>query len=316
MRTTSRALLQDPTRTTAAAKNRIRGGLILSVPKDSRVSIAVRLRLDLAVSLAFSLAVLVRSSPSAAPLPPRSSLELRARRGRPSRSRGKRDSASGATMSSQSGERGDVVGGGAINEKERKFGGRHKNTVGEKGEADGDGGVLATLPTSGYDPSSILSHTLHALAGMDRYPNYLSRWNDDDIGRLEDAMMRTLGDVRKQRNELRKRRDGISCLVEEALVWEDSMKMEGEKRGEIDDMRSLLDPPTTWEEVRDQILDERAAAAVFGSKIFKDGNCPSVEDVLGGGTKVELDPAFLENWLDQEMFDTYSLPLLREKVRH
>lgn len=52
------------------------------------------------------------------------------------------------------------LGGGAINEKERHYGRMEKddNNVPSKGT---------------WDPTNNLSHTLHALVGMDRYPNYL-----------------------------------------------------------------------------------------------------------------------------------------------
>jgi len=58
--------------------------------------------------------------------------------------------------------------------------------------------------------------------------------------------------------------------------------------------------------------------AIFKSKIFRGvfktspdhSSSPSVEDVLNGKVSLKLDPAQLEVWMEQEMFDVYSFPLL------
>ena len=58
------------------------------------------------------------------------------------------------------------LGGGAINEKERHYGRVEKK--------DTDNDDVDDAPSEGtWDPTNNLSHMLHAIAGMDRYPNYL-----------------------------------------------------------------------------------------------------------------------------------------------
>lgn len=68
--------------------------------------------------------------------------------------------------------------------------------------------------------------------------------------------------------------------------------------------------------------EQRASRAIFGSKQFQKRSsssttlstpsCPSIEDVLNGSVQVELDLALLEDWLDEELFDVYSFPILSE----
>ena len=67
-------------------------------------------------------------------------------------------------------------------------------------------------------------------------------------------------------------------------------------------------------------LKRRASRAIFSSKQFQKGSSfksskqiqsiPSIQDVLQGKVKVELDSAQLEEWLDEEFFDVYSFPIL------
>ena len=65
-------------------------------------------------------------------------------------------------MSASSTQDTDQLGGGAINEKQR--------TLGDDTASN----------TRHFDPLTQKSHLWHALEGLDRYPNYLSRWNDQD----------------------------------------------------------------------------------------------------------------------------------------
>ena len=99
-----------------------------------------------------------------------------------------------------------------------------------------------------------------------------------------------------------------------------------------------LSRPKTWNDLRERnILNERAFDVAFRSvtssknrnfqssgKLRKVSdkneelesiNFPTVEDIIRGKFNVELDPALLEDWMDQEMFDVYSFPLLDHKVR-
>lgn len=186
------------------------------------------------------------------------------------------------------------IGGGAINEKQRRL-----DVAGTDSQLN-DAGPRS----SQYDPCHFRSHLWHALEGLDRYPNYLSRWSTDDMDRLEDALEAQLHKVREQRQSICEQRDGIDQLV--------NSMMERDSR-----WQSLLTPPQSWSEVRD-VLDPRAAKAILNSKQFQHkGNRepPDCQDVLAGRVHVELDPALLEDIMDQELFDVYSLPLLSKQVR-
>ena len=41
---------------------------------------------------------------------------------------------------------------------------------------------------------------------------------------------------------------------------------------------------------------------------------PTVEEISNGKAQVDLDPSLLEDWMCQEMFDVYSVPLLTNEV--
>ena len=202
-------------------------------------------------------------------------------------------------MSSSSGSS-FSIGGGGINEKERTYT-KPGDPPGESDKAVDDATTSAARSNrSSFDPNSV-SHALHALAGLDRYPNYLSRWahEEEDIDQLEESLERQLQEVRRQRQSIQHRRDGINALIRR-MMKEDA---EGT-------FTQLLSPPT-WEEVRDTVLDPRASDAIFGSKQFRKSP-PSIDDVLTGKVQVQLDGAQLEELIDQEFFDVYSLPLLSE----
>lgn len=81
-----------------------------------------------------------------------------------------------------------AVGGGAINEKARSYG---LEDIEKKQYSAGK---------TNFDPKGKPSHLLHAIHGLDRYPNYLSRWNYeiDDIDRLESALEEQLQKVKEQ----------------------------------------------------------------------------------------------------------------------
>jgi hypothetical protein len=202
------------------------------------------------------------------------------------------------------------IGGGSINEKERVYDSKVKRKiVGHERTSssvivDGDDGDASVLPLekiSQFDPSHSLAHMLHAMVGLERYPNYLSRWQMGDVEKLEAALQDQLAEVQRQKYAIGERRAGLQQLVKQA-VGENS---------------KILKPPASWHEIRENILHPRAAKAIFESKFFsrkKDGECPTIEQVLTGETIVELDPGMLENWLDQEMFDVYSMDLLSQEV--
>ena len=139
-------------------------------------------------------------------------------------------------MPSEDGGRG--LGGGAINEKQRQ------QIVG-----DGDGSA-----ESSFEPSSNKSHLWHALEGLDRYPNYLSRWSFEDVDRLEDALESKLRYVREQRQSIEARRSGLERL------WKRLLQQQA-------DWQLFASPPDSWEAVR-EILAPETANAIFKSKQF------------------------------------------------
>jgi hypothetical protein len=198
-----------------------------------------------------------------------------------------------------------VVGGGAINEKKRQFLDAQDTLT--------KSSLTATTTDdhkeSQFDPLAHKSHLFHALEGLDRYPNYLSRWSLEDTETLEQALQEQLNLVREQKQAMAKRRQGLDRLVAK-LVEQDPR------------WKALLQPPTTWDQVKSTILDPRASKAIFRSQTFRKQKglssmpmssismIPSVQDVTSGKSKVELDTGYLQELMDEEMFDVYSFPLL------
>jgi len=201
-----------------------------------------------------------------------------------------------------------VVGGGSINEKKRYFGLERKHPPGEELEEEVGQGESNK---SNFDPQSETAHLLHALVGLERYPNYISRWSYNlvqDVEKLECALEEQLQKVREQKERLLVRSSNIQKNVKEAQKadLDDDSGM-----GIDEDDWNILSPPNTWEEVKDNILDSKCADAIFQSKMFRHKDRrPSLDDVLSGNIVVELDASQCEEWLDQEMYDVYSFPLL------
>jgi hypothetical protein len=106
--------------------------------------------------------------------------------------------------------------------------------------------------------------------------------------------------VREQKNAILKRRRGIDVMVEQLV--------------QNDKWRSFLKPPQTWDDIRDNVLDPRANKAIFNSKQFSTLKSPSVQEVLSGQVTVELDAHLLEELMEEELFDVYSIPLLTPEV--
>lgn len=182
-----------------------------------------------------------------------------------------------------------AVGGGAVNEKKRSL---------EK-----KGGTPVRPSFSPFNPEHIKAHLTHAIEGLERYPNYLSRWNVQDMDLLERALESKLSEVRRQKTEILQRREGIASLVEAA----------GHKMGS--EIRNLQIVPLNWSTVADKILDKGAAKAIFASRMFKHENV-TVEEVIGGKVNVELDVSQLLPLMDEEMFDVYSCQLLSKQFCH
>ena len=179
---------------------------------------------------------------------------------------------------------------GKINEKERSYGRVELSEAGQR--------------SSGFNPEIDTSHLVHAIVGLDRYPNYLTRWNYsfDDIEKFESALETQLEKVREQKYKLLERNElalnivkGLGGLAED---------------NQVD--TSILNEPIDWIDIND-VLDVRASRAIFQSKMFQGNDRPSLQDVLKGNVDVELDASKLEEWLDEEALDTYSFPLLSEE---
>jgi hypothetical protein len=192
-----------------------------------------------------------------------------------------------------------VLGGGEINEKPRFFAKSHKQHP-------------HNIPDN-YDPKENLSHLLHSIVGLDRYPNYLLRWTQNeekDIDALEEALEDQLEKLRQQRVLLRKRREEFSKLCND-LATDDKPLL------------SFLQPPQTWDEVRDNVLHPKISNVIFGSRMFWGSNSSSVgfkedmisvQEVINGKIVVRLDPHLVHELLDEEMPDVYSFPLLSVEV--
>ncbi len=186
------------------------------------------------------------------------------------------------------------VGGGAINEKKRNI--KETSTKSQNGETD------KSEMISGFNPIKSRSHLMHAIEGMDRYPNYQSRWSEQDMDRLEEGLENQLQKVRKQKEDVLARRRGIEVMVMRLVEQNENWSQ-------------LLKPPETWSDVCDKVLDSRAAKAIFKSKQFACcSKQPTVEQVLNGGVTIELNPYLLEELMEEECFDVYSLPLLSIEV--
>lgn len=200
----------------------------------------------------------------------------------------------------------EQLGGGAINEKQRTFQ-QHKNNVVSGTSNNND-------KEDTWDPSNNLSHMLHALVGLDRYPNYLSRLNNDDVISIERALEETLIKVRQQKTQITQRRDGLRELVKKynnhlpdsSTISDDTISTTLHV--------SSLPPPQTWSELK-SVLSEEAFEVVYRSIISSsklERKIPTLQDVMSGKIEVHLDPALLEDWMSQECFDVYSFQLLRK----
>lgn len=201
-----------------------------------------------------------------------------------------------------------VIGGGNINEKERQYCPKQKartNTT-EMRLVHGSNGVddEEMKSKSAYNPMQHRSHLLHAIEGLDRYPNYISRWKEIDINSLEQALKEKLEQVREQKTDISSQRRYIQLVLQEFLL-------------EYPEWIGFSRRPTSWDDIRN-MLDPRAVNVIFRSKIFHRKNNDQglnsneifVNDVISGRIPIELDAKHLQEWIDYEMNDVYSFPLL------
>jgi hypothetical protein len=181
----------------------------------------------------------------------------------------------------------EAVGGGSINERERT------------GRVDGPSNGSSL--TSTYSPTTARAHLWHALEGLHRYPNYLSRWSERDMDQLERALLDPVDQVRHQRAAVQQARRQADALVQQLL--QDDKESGRWKR--------LIVPPTSWRQV-ESILDPRASRAIFGATSSTTTSWPTMtlHEVTSGSVPVELPVGPLAALMDEELPDVFSFPLL------
>ncbi|KAL7556124.1 hypothetical protein ACA910_020206 [Epithemia clementina (nom. ined.)] len=222
------------------------------------------------------------------------------------------------------------IGGGAINEKDRWVGQplslpTNKRKSAKRGEKYDDHENSndhrvdsVTTTTTGFDPMNHKAHLWHALEGLDRYPNYLSRWNDQDMTKLKDALQDQLQKVQAQREQILQRRNAIQRLLPSQEDENDNDEKD-DISGEIS-FRELRSAPTNWEFVKTKMLHPTVSRAIFRSHVFQQlerhgqrqpSSPTSIEQVLSGQTQIDLDAGLLESVLDEALDGVYTFPLLR-----
>lgn len=202
------------------------------------------------------------------------------------------------------------IGGGAINEKKRLYlQQQQQQQQQEQQQQDSKSLLQLGVGKTNFDPQNQPSHLLHAVMGLDRYPNYVSRWNFDveDVDRLELALEEQLAKVRTQKEQLSTRNRKFQQIKERVLKYM-------EQNEEYDFRFDIFKPPSTWKEIQENVLHPKASDAILGSKQFCAASSrdvpPTVDDVLQGNIHVELDMHKLSDWMDEECFDVCSFPLL------
>jgi hypothetical protein len=207
-----------------------------------------------------------------------------------------------------------VIGGGDINEKERQYRRREARPPSSSSSSYTDNTGTNVIDDkemkqkSAYNASQ-RSHLIHAIEGLDRYPNYLSRWDEPDIESLEQALEERLEQVKQQKLNISNQRKHIQSVLEEFLL-------------EYPEWKDFIRKPCCWDDIRN-LLDSRAVNAIFRSKTFHKKNVDQnlhsnndifVNDVISGRIRIpiELDTEYLQEWIEYEMDDVYSFPLLSE----
>eukprot|EP00934_Nitzschia_sp_Nitz4_P007076 Nitzschia sp. Nitz4//scaffold171_size48012//27340//28653//NITZ4_007126-RA/size48012-processed-gene-0.4-mRNA-1//1//CDS//3329538704//7066//frame0 len=145
------------------------------------------------------------------------------------------------------------------------------------------------------------SQLMHALEGLDRYPNFLSRWSDESIDDLELSLLQQLTKVRKQKQDSQDAREKLQQAVQRVCAKQPVFQ-------------SLVTPTLTWDYLKAHVLDPQASKAILQSRWFianQQTNTPcTVQQVIDGSVQVELDVSLLEQLMDEEVTDVYSFPVL------
>lgn len=205
------------------------------------------------------------------------------------------------------------IGGGAINERQRQYVNRSPGVKGQKSPQHQQRPGVREEATPGnphpqkaleresaYNPSRNRSHLFHAIEGLHRYPNYLSRWSLEDTESLEQALQDRLEAVRRQKETVVRQREDTHRILESFLC-------------DQPEWQEFVRAPLTWEDLLlgKNLLDDRLKHVVVKSKFFVHAaKRPLLQDVLSGNTAVELDAGLLEDWMDEELDDVYSCPIL------
>ena len=141
-----------------------------------------------------------------------------------------------------------TVGGGAINEKRRHY---------ESSEPlrNSNPNKYTSRSKTNFDPQNQPAHLLHAITGLDRYPNYLSRWNHNlqDIDLLESALEEQLDKVRKQKQEIFQRNAIVDAMRQKVISRRRDEQVICDNS--IVDEYDIFEAPKSWDEVRKYILD-------------------------------------------------------------
>ena len=183
----------------------------------------------------------------------------------------------------------DQVGGGAVNEKARR-------------QIPTERSAAITI-TKSFDPLTHKAHLWHALEGLDRYPNYLARWNEHDMDQLEEVLEAQLENIRQQRRAVEERRSHIRKLVQ-------TLRSSDHPQNKIHSFEQLLQGPPDWQYIQQHVLDPELVQAIFQSPQFVD-NPPPLEKVLAGQIHVDLDVGRLTRIMDEAMYDVFTFPLFR-----
>jgi hypothetical protein len=185
--------------------------------------------------------------------------------------------------------------------------------------------TTTTSTATGFDPATHPAHLGHALEGLQRYPNYLQRWNDDaQVQRLEEALAAQLAQVRHQRQQALGQRQASEQLVRDFLESPQGQPF----------LAFVSKPPSTWEEMRRDMLDPRLVQAMEGSWRIQKQQKQQKQSSLGRASSqsltaftppplpwqgalpddrlpVRLEASQLQVLMEQEVPDVYSFPLLQ-----
>jgi hypothetical protein len=154
----------------------------------------------------------------------------------------------------------DGIGGGSVNEKKRRNlpNSRQQNRRSPSSSSSSltqhDNKNTFENTKQDYSPSHYRSYLLFAIDGLDRYPNYLSRWKNDDIEALEQELRQVLREVKEQKDNTEEQRRCIKLALRDFFL-------------EYPEWEQFSVQPESWDEVR-EILDPRAANAIFRSQEF------------------------------------------------